>query len=167
MRHQIGHLADVRSTHETMRGLTASVCDQREWRHLLHGRGYGRTLHLWLSGGEIINSKSLADKMSKTTYHLQLALDLGVELAVAGATSLAFIAVNGRLQFRWVAQILFLALVWVQVLHVSERGGRELIKEKPLTLLHWMATRAMKRSAREEEGEVLNEVFLCSSGSAE
>lgn len=30
-----------------------------------------------------------------------------------------------------------------------------------------MATRAMKRSAREEEGEVLNEVFLCSSGSAE
>ena len=55
-----------------------------------------------------------------------MALDLRIELAVTGTTTLAFVAIDGCLKFRRVAQVLFLALVRIQVLHVpgeQSKGG--------------------------------------------
>lgn len=51
-------------------------------------------------------------------------------LSIARATSFTAIAIDGGLQLRWCAEVLLLAFVWIQVLHVSERCIKLLIKEK-------------------------------------
>lgn len=51
-------------------------------------------------------------------------------LSIARATSFTAIAIDGGLQLCWCAEVLLLAFVWIQVLHVSERCIKLLIKEK-------------------------------------
>lgn len=140
MRHQVGHLTHGWGTHETMRGLASSaVSDQRHWRHLLHARGPWRPLQLrlWWKGGRgmrlnFVYKAGARDKHKEAeyTHQLQLTLNLGVELSVTGATTLALIAIDGGLQFRRIAQVLLLAFVRVQVLHVPGRRRRRRKKEK-------------------------------------
>ena len=62
----------------------------------------------------------------------------GQVVAVTGATTFAPVAVDGRLQFAGVAQLQLVALVGVQVLHVSgetERQGDEIMMMMMVTMM--------------------------------
>lgn len=68
------------------------------------------------------------------THHLQLLLHLRFKLSIARSSTFTPVAVDRGLQLGWCAQVLLLAFVWIQILHVSGRDlmrGWELSKDIP------------------------------------
>lgn len=123
--------------------------DQRQRRHLLHATGQrgSRNGRLWSIGAyqtrNISTTSSwLIQAAALCTHHRHLVVH-GLVLAVAGAASFPAIPIDGRLQLRRRAQILFLALVRVQILHVSARCIKLLISA---------ANRRSKRQREREKG---------------
>lgn len=54
----------------------------------------------------------------KSSYQAELILHVRIELRIRGTTTLASIAIDGRLQFHRCAELQTIAFVWIEVLHV-------------------------------------------------